>query len=181
MTANRPGSVQIPADASPVEAWWLTLRSQTMRQLPVESALSWPVPLVRDGQLYLAAFYYGVRRVAGPGTGLALPPIARVVASYPAGRLMSFVHRQLTDLFPGLPSTGELGPLVAVQQPPTERMRDRKALFALYSPILDQYHKGAQEHDQRQAFQVAFMRLAEPGLLPYYWALNPDFFEWLAR
>lgn len=180
MATNRSGSFQIPADASPAEAWWLTVRSQTMRQVPLETALSLPVPVVQNGQLYLAAFYYGVKRGGGPGTGVALAPLARLLASYPAGRLVSFVHRDVGDLFPGLASTGELGPVVAAPQPPAERMRERHTLFALYTPILEAYRTGVKEPEQLAAFRSMFHRMAEPGLLPYYRALNPDFFKWLA-
>lgn len=172
-------SPSLSVENSPVEQWWLTVRKQTSRQLPVESALSWPIPLWQKEHFCLAVFYYGVRRVAGPGTGLALPPLAKVVATYPTYRLLAFLHRKAEDIFPGLPDAGELGALVAIPLSPTERMKERHALFALYPSLLDQYQGHSGEMDHRTNFKVSFYRLAEPGLVPYYHALNPSFFAWL--
>jgi hypothetical protein len=176
---TRPGFPKISAEAGPAERWWLTVRAQTSRQLPLESVLSWPIPLWQQEDFCLTVFYYGVRRVAGPGTGVALPPIARLIATYPATHLITFLHRKAGNLFPGLPDTGELGPLVATLLSPGERMNERRALFALYTPLLSQYQSDIGETDHRSSFRTAFQRLAEPGLLPYYRALNPQFFDWL--
>ncbi len=175
-----PSVSQIPSDASPTERWWREVRSQTFKQLPLESALSWPVPVVENHTLRLDAFYFGVQRVAGPGTSRARPPLARLSASFPSARLLLFIRREYTELFPGLPMSGDLGLLSNGDMQPAERMQARSELFSLYTEILNQYPQDS-DVQARQAFASAFWRLAEPGLLPYYHALNPHFFEWLSR
>jgi len=176
---NPTPPIPIPADASLVERWWLTVRGQTFRQLLLETALSLPIPVLQDDSLYLTAFYYGVKRVAGPGTGQAMPPVVRLSATYPEGRLLSFLHRKVEELFPGLPASGVLGPLTGGQATPNDRIQARRALFAAYSRILELYQKKKSAPAERKEFTKAFYEVAEPALLPYYRSLNPDFFGWL--
>jgi hypothetical protein len=171
--------IPIPADASPVERWWLTVRGQTFKQLTLETALSLPVPMFPEGRLALAVFYYGVKRGAGPGKSHAMPPVARVSATYPEARLLLFAHCQAQELFPGLPVSGDLGPLAGVQAVPGDRYQQRRALFAAYGKIMELYHEKKGSRAERKAFAAAFTRVAEAPLLPFYRALNPDFFDWL--
>jgi len=179
MTPKPITSIPISDDASPVERWWLTVRRQTFRQLPLETALSLPIPVLQANSLYLTAFYYGVKRVSGPGTSQAMPPVARVSATYPEGRLLSFLHRKVENLFPDLPASGILGPLTVGQASPDERMQARRVLFVAYSNLLDLYQNEKSAKIERKEFTKAFNKVAEPALLPYYHALNPGFFEWL--
>jgi len=169
--------------AAPVENWWQIVRRATFRQVTLESALSWPVPLRLEAGLALAAFYYGVWRPAGFNSlpAQARPPRARLVAAYPSGRLWQFTHHSLGELFPGLPTQVDLGPLLPMLQSPASRAAARANLFTTYNDILAPYLTGEVPGRERGAFLMAWQSLAEPGLLPYYHALNPDFFDWLAR
>ena len=173
--------MNIPKDASPVERWWWTVHYQTMDFLPLESALSFPVPMIKGDVLMLEAFHYGVKPGGDPGKAIAMPPTARLIATFPQGRLLFFLHRTIAELFAGLPSSGELGPLSSVWLSAQERKSEKKALFALYTPILAQYRGGSKDGTAARDFLAAFERIAGASLLPYYRALNPHFFAWLAE
>jgi hypothetical protein len=181
MKIQSASPIRIPADASLVERWWLGVRGQTFRQLPLETAFSLPIPVLQDNDLSLAAFYFGVKRGSGPGKGTALPPLARLRASFPEGRLLVFLHRKSQELFPGLPVSGELGSLTQAKTSPEERMKMRKALFAAYDKIMELYSQNSGTSAERKEFEKAFVEVAEPALLLYYRALNPHFFEWLEK
>lgn len=169
-----------PTQSNAVEYWIAQVRRQTSRQVPIETAFSLPVPIIVQKKQAVAAFYYGIQRQGRPEAGLALPPVARLIAAYPEPRLIEFLHKQAQLLFPDLPAHGDLGLLLAdpelkIQQ----RMENRKKLFDLYPPIVDAFFKNMDDKYIRQQFFSAFSQLAEPGLLPYYRALNPEFFNWL--
>jgi hypothetical protein len=181
MKTNLATSILIPPSAGPVERCWMLMRSQTFRQLPLETTLSLPIPGKQDNRLYLMAFYYGVKRIKGPGTGHILPPIARVSVVYPDGRLLSFTHRNVEELFPGLPNVGDLGPLSASPASPNEKMQTRRSLFNGYTKILELYQQDKGTLVERQAFSKLFLGVAESALLPFYRALNPEFFQWLKK
>lgn len=172
-------SIPIPEDANQVERWWLTVRDQTFRTLPLETALSIPVPALSGERVILHAFYYGVQRGARPGLGKALPPIARVAASYPEGKLLFFQHRRMGELFPGLPDLGPQGELTRPGMSVQERMQARKALFLAYEKVIDSFCKQADVRGVQDGFKELFLQVVEPGLKSYYHALNPAFFRWL--
>jgi hypothetical protein len=180
MVAFSSLSFQTPEPASPVERWWQTIRKSTVRQVVIESALSLPVPQWVDGELVLAAFYYRTRSGGGPGKGIALPPFARLVASYPEARILEFTQAEAEALFPGMPIPAELGPLSAGSLSVDERNAAWDALFTLYPNVLDAY-RGQQPFDEREKFSDLFFTLLPPGLAPFCTALNPAFFTWLGR
>lgn len=75
-----------------------------------------------------------------------------------------------------------LGPAV----PPGVSNRDYYAaeasLFAALPNISERYRRGppaAADRTDASAYFNAFQRIAEPGLAPYYYRLNPEFWEWL--
>ena len=177
---NPQGSANVKSEAASVESWWMSVRRQTMKNVVLESALSWPVPKLVGRTPCFSAFYYGVKRVAGPGTGLALPPVALLTAAYPEARILGFIHRKTQVLFPGLPDTGELGKLVLFSSSPRETMQVRRALFEMYTPIALDYFTGEENVERKMAFHQAFWVTVEPALVDFYRALNPQFFDWLA-
>jgi len=180
MSPDKSNPIPIPTNASEVERWWLTARGQTFRQMPIESAISLPVPVWLGDRLCLAAFYFGVQRSASPAQSQAMPPLARLTATYPDCRLMGFVHREMKDLFPGLPTDGPLGELPGGGPAEGKRIINaRRALLAAYGPVLEGYRSKEFSAEARQAFLKDFMAVAESPLLLYYRALNPDFFAWL--
>lgn len=173
---NMPAS--FPENASPAHRWWLNIRSSTFNQVVLESALSLPIPQQPGDHQVLAAFYYGVKTTGGPGKGIALPPVARLAATYPEGRIIEFIRAEPEMLFPGLEISPDLGPLATGSLSVPERTQTRRAFFRLYPEILDGYRSMQMIH-QRDAFKKLFYALISPGLVPFYEHLNPQFFAWM--
>jgi hypothetical protein len=179
MSQKLKTKVSFPAPSSPMETWYNTVHKGTMKHMPIEAALSFPIPLKTEDRLVLAAFYYGTRPGNGLGQGTTLPPIAKIVAEYPSGRLIKYLRKSAAHLFPGISVPEELGPLVTQKISPAERTSVRKALFALYPTVIEAYTAG-NKIDQREQFFKLFTSLIAPGLMPFYQALNLDFFVWLS-
>lgn len=168
-------------DDTLVEKWCTLIRSQTMRSMPIESAMSLPIPIEQGGKPCLSTFYYGVKRNGGPGTTFVIPPIARITATYPAARLLSFQHKQTGELFSGLPSSGELGLVYSEISTPHERVEARKFLLKIYPEIIELFWVTGGTPEIYHQFSNIFSKVAEVPLIPYYQALNPTFFDWLMR
>lgn len=168
-------------DDSLVEKWWTQVRSQTMRSLPIETAMSLPIPLEHGENSCLSTFYYGVKRSGGPGRTIVMPPVARIIATYPAARILSFQHKQIGELFPGLPSSGDLGPVYRDTSTPRDRVEAWKTLIKLYPKIVELFWVSDDASQVLEQFANLFLKVAEFPLLPYYQAINPAFLGWLMR
>ena len=165
----------IPSDASLVERWWLTVHNLTLTQMPISTALSYPVPQINGKQVELAAFYYGIQRGSAPGQATLLPPIAWLVATYPEGRLLSFERGSAQELFPNIKLIE--GALAANPgMSPAETMQARKALFNIYPTAIEAF---ATQAKVPQSFANLFDQLVVSSLLPFYQQLNPAFYQWL--
>jgi len=181
MTNTTPLSTPNPKETGSVERWWLLVHSQTFRQLPLETSLSFPVPVVENGKLYLAAFYYGVLRPSGMGSSIAMPPKVRLLATYPEGRILRLERDTTEKLFPGIadmhaPEPSKGGMIIS-----GDRNRLRKALFDAYIDILELFRNGNDDAIKQAEFRKIFALIVSARLLPYYHALNHAFFEWLER
>jgi hypothetical protein len=147
--------------------WWKSVRNNpAFDRVPLEAALSYPIPGVRAGALHF--FHSGQNR-----DGSERRLLSRITAQLPELQIVEYRHGPDEDLFPGLPNS----------VPATHERVDpevRRALFAIYPVLLDRYPRqpagalGAQ-------FLGALNGATPPELRPYYGALNPDFFDWLRR
>lgn len=173
----------IPADASDVERCWLKTRWQTFHELPLESALSLPVPVIDSSEgLCLSGFYYGVSRGTEKGSTVIKTPLARMISSYPEGQVISFRLKKDGILFPGLPDEGQLGIISAGTINPSDRVRNRKELYRVISETIISFSQNIPlTLDEKSTLLVLWNQIVEEPLLPYYEMLNPDFFRWLER
>lgn len=166
--------------AGAVERWWNTVRGLTLKQVPLESALSYPIPVVEDNKLCYAVFYYHILRQGGLKDSRAGKPIAKVVATYPEGRLLIFEHQKAADIFPDIPlkeDFGRAGPTKLMST--SELLAARREYFLLCEEVGRQYSQEKSDENKRLQFLELFKQLTEAGLEPYYRALNPRFFDWL--
>lgn len=172
-------TVIVPKGAGPVERWWYVVRSQTFKQLPLEAALSYPIPVFEGGRLHLASFYYKVKHSSTLGESGTALPLAKLMATYPEGEVLSFQKKGASELFIGVFPHEKPGSLFKEPATPKERMNNRKLLFELYSDIIVFYQEKQGTENSKSAFLNIFEKVSELPLIPYYHALNPDFFQWL--
>jgi hypothetical protein len=150
----------------------------------LETALSLPVPLVRDGTYSLVFFIYPV---GGPITNrLIRPPVARVNASATERDQIQFIlvtpQEMRLDVEPGT----ALERMEPVPRATGAASYDNlmAQLCVTVDDLLVMYPKAAEslsESDKHnaQTYQNLLEKMAQRSLIPAYKALNPDFFDWL--
>lgn len=176
---SAPISVPGTSELSQAERCWQLVRAATYRQLPLESALSLPVPAGNLDLPEITGFYYGILRGAQPHDTRARRPLARLTGEYPSGRLISFVTRKAETLFPQLPDHQDLVPVVEVAFQPHERRKIKEAYYSVFEDTAHCFWSGQVVDDTARRFAELFRQLMEPGLQVYYQALNPAFFSWI--
>jgi hypothetical protein len=154
-----------PPPALPAsKRWWTVLRLSPVcsREVPMEAALSFPVP--GEGVLH---FFHSLVTPDRSKTRILMRMNVRladmeVVEFRKAG--------EGGNLFPGLPD--EVPGLPAPYDGPTQ-----EAFFAVFPEIVRRY-PAEPAGTLGPQFREALEALAGPVLMPYYRALNPHFFEW---
>jgi hypothetical protein len=174
-------SIPNPKETNPVERWRSLVHSQTFRQLPLETSLSFPIPVIEGKTVQMSAFYYGVLRPTGMGSSIAMPPKVRLVATYPEGRILRLEQDTTRNLFPGIQDIPVPERTKGDAVVPGERARNRKALFDAYPDILELFRNGNNDMIKRADFRRLFALVVSVQLMPYYRALNPIFFSWLEQ
>lgn len=180
-------SVGLAAACRGASAWQARLqaeplyqRSQKLREsaacaklVPMEFGETLPVPV--EGGRFKVLFY---PLFAAPGKSEALSPAFEgAFAPGDAGRDVC------APLKENAPSSR--GPAVPAGTSQTAYYRAEASFYASLAGAAELYAKGAsaQDADKRKLgeFVDSFLAIAEPGLLPDYYRVNPGFWEWLRR
>jgi len=142
--------------------------------VPMEFGRSLPVP-VREGNGGFKVLFYPL--VSSPSKAEVLTPAVEAVFARSPGT------DRCARIGSGTPKP--LGPAVPAGLSMRGYYRAQTRLFssldraaALY---LEEGSPAASDKAVLADFLDAFQSLAEPGLLPDYYRLNPDFWEWLRR
>jgi hypothetical protein len=142
--------------------------------VPMEFGQTVPVPVRDDGGRFKVLFY---PVVSSPGKAEALSPLyeglfARDAADSRCARL-------------GAGAPASRGPAVRPGLSQSDYYRAEARLYEALDKTAALYAKGAPLADADKKaladFADAFQVIAEPGLAPDYYRVNPDFWEWLRR
>jgi len=165
-----PAMDRLDADPLHRRAKDLQLAESCARAVPIEYGRSYPVP-AKGPDGYKVLFYPSRRTEAGPNVLTPELEGRFPAAGTPAGSCRSLPAGPAAELGPPIP-------------PGLKGRRYYEAQLALYESLAqagDAYHKGSGDPARLKAFLEAFRAAAEPGLLPHYYRLNPDFWEWLRK
>jgi hypothetical protein len=155
-----------------------------LRQIPDELALSFPIPIYYFNRFLMAFMYF--RKVGfPPARPKVYPPEYWVIIDPETKDIVELTtakpeYIQITYL-PNQPlGEHKLSLPLSVK----EYLEKKAMLYDLYDCILPLYKtaKNSLAEDEKQAihqFYNIFNLLSEKPLLPFYRALNPDFFSWL--
>lgn len=153
--------------------------------ISMESVLSFPVPTRRRDATYLRFIVY---RRGEAIEGKARPvyrPYARLSIEYPSGRLVEYLDLRFSQ---NLPPSGTAEPIGEAPNPAMatlsfqEVVAKHSALLAAIEamiPLVGQRHLTTDQLGIVTVFRQLFQTVIEPGLEPYYRALDPSFFDWL--
>jgi len=153
------------------------------RQLvPMEAGIGWPIPLRRDGRVYVTLPLFSFGTGASGGKQIQLyPPFASVTLNWATQRPVKYVTFRFEAPWTLGPSAEPVGifPHDAIAKLSigayTER---RKELLGLYDELCESLAgKGAFTAERSARFSELLRQLIEPSLEPFYRTLGPKFFE----
>jgi hypothetical protein len=153
-------------------------------EVPLEAALSLPVPLMDGGYLGLGFFYYSV---GGPITNRLIgPPTYRVIARVEGPEQIEFTP--VTPQAMGLDVESDTA-LEKIELEPRKQGAESyesltSQLYATVEQLMQIYPKAPEllseaEKQSVQTYQTLFDKMAKRSLIPAYRSLNPHFFHWL--
>jgi hypothetical protein len=155
------------------------------REITRESTLSWPVPVVKDGKLYLSFFFYPA---GGPRGNLTLGrPYYRALADPNSIETIEFTPAKPKEF--GIERIGarpfarqDEKLLESVTLDECHAMVDR--FFHLTDEIIIFYLKPVSDLSQNERdviieYYSLFRRLTQKQLWPVYRRVNPEFFKWV--
>lgn len=155
--------------------------------MPVQTLISFPVPLRRDSQL-VAAFFAAVAKPLADGSNAEVfKPSALIYVDWETEAVLEH------EMVAGIPFADE-DQSVALANPPEfarlsrEEMEVRvgeaqRELYQLLDDVAPLYDRSDLSESERQLVarcSSAYHRVVHPDLWPFYEQLNPDFFRWLA-
>lgn len=150
--------------ASQGERWWIKVNTAKEPSFPLESILSYPIP--GKGELY---FFRYQRDSETHKNNL----IGRIAAKLPELEVSNWKDSNENSLFPDLPSEVDLGDTRYDNEV-------QKVLFSIIPGLTKRYQDN--EAGELGKLYLHILETIEPKeLMPYYKALNPDFFEWCER
>ena len=157
-------------------------RSRWFREnVAMESTTGWPVPVTRssgwEATCFLTVPLFGTRSRDGGGLDV-LAPHASFTVQWPSGRLVAFSDHRFANPAPDLDPGEVVGAFPHDGLPATtgEYLRLRSAGMSAYDGLLAVLTSGAPAGEAEwQRFVGAVGPLVEPGLAPFYRAVDPGF------
>ena len=184
MMAQSTAVAPSAAAGSKTERLLAELRSAPLfRQLvPMEAGIGWPIPLRREGKVYLTLPFFGFGVARSEGKRIELhPPFASITLNWSTGRPVKYVSFAFERPWPQTPGTEPVGvfPHDAVRGLSVAAYSEkRSALLAMYDELFESLAgQSTLSMEWNARFSAALRMLVEPSLEPYYRALGEKFFE----
>ena len=145
------------------------------RQLiPLEAAVGWPIPLRKEGKVYVTLPFFGCS--PQKGQTLLFPPFATLTLNWANLMPVEYVNLRFRNPAPDLNYSGQVGtfPHPAIAQITRgEYLEKRRELLAMYDEMLDNLlQNNPFTPDWNQRFSETLRLLIEPSLEPYYRVLG---------
>ena len=154
------------------------------QSIPRETAQSYPVPVQSEKGISVAFMYY-MKKVAPPADPILSSPRFLMLVNPSDGEILQIKRVKPSNFGIDWPEEKPVGIYKLAPEITVEIFfKKRKQLFALYDKILPLYENSntainSEERKTLAEFYELFNELVEKPLLPYYKALNPDFFPWI--
>jgi len=161
--------------------------SACRKMVPMEYARSYPLPFYSDAGPSFRLFFYPLKTRYLKGRSM---PAAEVLAPVVAARFApdgtgGFCERFSAplQLDPGVTLGPRFPPEAALLGVRQFEMKQAE-LFSLEEGVAAAYFSQDDSEAARQAvgdFFDLFFAISEPGLRPFYYYLNPDFWQWVEK
>jgi hypothetical protein len=148
--------------------------------IPLEAAIGWPIPLRKDGKVYIILPFYGCT-AQKQGQTLLFPPFATLTIDWRNLVPVEYVNLRFRNSAPELNWAEQVGtfphPEIA-QATKKEYLEKRHELLAMYDEMFDSLAQNTVLSPAwEQQFREHLHFLIEPALAPYYRVLGSKFFE----
>lgn len=147
--------------------------------IPMEAGVGWPIPLRRNGKLYVKLPFFGQVPTGEKGKIALYPPFATITLNWSSFVAVEYVDLRFQNPASELDWETQVGtfPHPAVKQMTVEEYKQkRRELLAMYDGLLDTLARGgSRSPDQDTEFSHLFSTLLEPPLIPYYRVLGEKF------
>ena len=145
--------------------------------VPMEAGIGWPVPIRRNGCVYLCIPAFGLQQAIGDNPVLLYPPLATITVSWPNSVVVEYVNLRWKKLWSeeefakptGTFPHPEIANLKLAQY---NEMRTR--LLKYYDSMLN----ATMDETGKSEFKKLLSQMMEPTLLPYYRKLFPKFYDY---
>ncbi len=152
---------------------------QLREQRPLEWRLSHPLPRRSADQLVWRCFLYPSPALRDRPRPVGRPRAA-ITVNGDGTRLLEYVDVRAKDDFPPGPDPAGTYPHPAIEGlDPKHIGRLTRELWAALDVLAAQSHSDQPDVDARRVVVEARSGIVEPGLLPYYEAICPQFWEWI--
>lgn len=157
-------------------------KTPIFRQLiPQEAGVGWPIPLMKDGKVYVKLPFFGFTQSRERKERLLYPPFAIITLSWPNEVPVEYLNLRYRNPWPegDWESQAGLFPHAELAQMSVGEYQElRGQLFRMYDEMLESLARGERTSAEWDArFGRLLRRLLEPSLEPYYRALAPKFFD----
>jgi hypothetical protein len=155
-------------------------KTPIFRQLiPMEAQIGWPIPLRREGKVYVTLPFFG-SSTKTPGKTILFPPFAKMTLEWSTLLIVEYVNFRFQNPFSEVKWEQPIGtfPHPAVTNMTVEEYQaKRHELLIMYDEMLEHLLKGQNlSPDWNQKFSQILRLMMEPDLETYYQALGAKFF-----
>ena len=148
--------------------------------IPQEAGVGWPIPLRKDGKVYIILPFFGLTATPQEKNKL-FPPFATITLDWSNLVPVEYVNLRFRNPAPELNWEKEVGtfPHPAIQQMTVKQYEEkRQELLGMYDEMLEMLAQNNPFPSQwNEKFSQLLRSLIEPSLEPYYRALGGKFFD----
>lgn len=148
--------------------------------VPMETAVGWPMPILKEGEVYVMLPFYALSAREKGKTNI-YPPLCTITVKWSTKSVVEYVNLRYSNSLPGANWDKEAGsfPHEAIYKMTVREYKyAKKELMGLYDIMLENLNKEtALTAPQETRFKELLKTLMEPGLIPYYRSLNKEFFN----
>jgi len=149
--------------------------------IPMEAGIGWPIPLQKEGKLYVILPCFGFHNTNETGKTVLFPPFATVTVDWSKQEPVEYKNLRLNNPAPELNWEKQAGifPHEAVAQMTIREYKQKRSeLFAMYDEMFEILETSTELSSEWVAnFSSLLRTLMEPELELYYRVLAPTFFE----
>lgn len=160
-------------------------RTPIFKQLvPMEAVSGWPIPVKRNGRVYVVLPFYGAQ-AQKKGKTILYPPLALITVDCMTMVVVKYINMRFENSWPSgkwQEAAGHFPHEAICKMTVREYKAQKRQLMFLYDTIINCLIDGKKLDPQTDAqFAKIMSIMMEPGLKPFYQAISPRFFDHFAQ